>query len=89
MTALHFPENVRVVDYMGVSYPVAYPGETLPKGDDIRQLLYWNPALEIPESGTYTVPLQLPSYRGTFRITAEGWTPDGKPLSASVRFQTD
>lgn len=27
VTALRFPENVRVVDFRGVSYPVAYPGE--------------------------------------------------------------
>ena len=87
VTALHFPENVRVVDYMGVSYPVAYPGETLPKGKDIRQLLYWNPALEVPEEGC-SIPLQLPSYSGAFRITAEGWTPDGTPISATVRFNT-
>jgi len=88
VTALHFPENVRVVDYMGVSYPVAYTGEILPKGEDKRQLLYWHPALEIDKSGTCSVPLSLPSYRGTFRITAEGWTSDGKPISASVRFNT-
>lgn len=87
VTALHFPENVRVVDYMGVSYPVAYPGETLPSGKDVRQLLYWNPALEIPEQGC-SIPIQLPSYSGDFRITAEGWTPDGKPVSATVRFNT-
>ena len=85
VTALHFPENVRVVDFMGVSYPVAYPGDTKPAAG--RQLLYWNPALEVPEEGC-SVEIHLPSDAGTFRITAEGWTPDGQPVRSEILINT-
>ena len=85
VTALHFPENVRVVDFMGVSYPVAYPGDTEPTGE--RQLLYWNPALEVPEEGC-SVDIHLPSVSGTFRVSAEGWTPDGEPVRSEFLINT-
>ena len=86
VTALHFPENVRVVDFMGVSYPVAYPGDTEPAAG--RQLLYWNPALEVPEEGC-SVEIHLPSDAGTFRVAAEGWTPDGQPVRTEFLISTD
>ena len=85
VTALHFPENVRVVDFKGVSYPVAFPGDTEPAAG--RQLLYWNPALEVPEEGC-SVDIHLPSDAGTFRITAEGWTPDGQPVRSEILINT-
>lgn len=86
VTALHFPENVRVVDFMGVSYPVAYPGDTEPAAG--RQLLYWNPALEVPEEGC-SVDICLPFDAGTFRVAAEGWTPDGQPVKTEFLISTD
>ena len=86
VTALHFPENVRVVDFMGVSYPVAYLGDTEPA--EGCQLLYWNPALEVPEEGC-SVDIRLPSDAGTFRIAAEGWTPDGQPVKTEFLISTD
>ncbi len=88
VTALHFPENVRVTDFMGLSYPVAYTGEA-PKGSDHRQLLYWHPALEIPAGSPLHIPLHMPSYSGTFRIVAEGLDAEGKPISASYTFTVE
>lgn len=85
VTALHFPENVRVVDFMGVSYPVAFPGDT--EATAGRQLLYWNPALEVPERDC-SVDIRLPSDAGTFRIAAEGWTPDGQPVKTTFLIST-
>jgi len=40
VTALSFPPSVRVVDFKGVSYPLAYPGGVPAEGADWRQLLY-------------------------------------------------
>lgn len=79
VTALQFPENVRVVDFPGVSYPVAYLGAGV-SGKDNRQLLFWHPALEVPADGTVRLQLTAPSNPGTFRITAEGLTSDGEPF---------
>lgn len=84
--ALQFPDNVRVVDFKGVSYPVAYPGTPV-KGDDYRQLLYWHPALEIASGESVRLSLTAPSYTGKFRVVAEGLTEDGKPLRQVYEFQ--
>ena len=90
VTALKFPENVRVVDFKGVSYPIAYPG-TLPEGteNDRRQLLYWHPALEIAEGNQALIHLRMPTYSGTFRAVVEGWTADGKPVRAEYSFTVE
>lgn len=90
VTALKFPENVRVVDFKGVSYPIAYPG-TLAEGteSDRRQLLYWHPALEIAEGNQALIHLRMPTYSGTFRAVVEGWTADGKPVRAEYSFTVE
>lgn len=90
VTALKFPEKVRVVDFKGVSYPIAYPG-TLAEGteNDRRQLLYWHPALEIAEGNQALIHLRMPTYTGTFRAVVEGWTADGKPVRAEYSFTVE
>lgn len=90
VTALRFPDNVRVIDFKGVSFPVAYPG-ALPAGTtaDTRQLLYWHPALEIPSEGQARILLKTPSYSGHFRVVVEGWSSDGKPLRAQYNFTVE
>ena len=88
VTALHFPENVRVVDFQGVAYPVAYPGQA-PAGTDLRQLLYWHPALETKAGTPERLRLTMPSYQGRFRVVAEGWKADGTPVRAEYLFETD
>lgn len=88
VTALQFPENVRVLDFKGVSYPVAYPGEA-PSGNDSRQLLYWHPAMKIRAGGQEQIRLRMPSYPGNFRVVAEGWTADGKPVRTEYSFRVD
>lgn len=89
VTALAFPPSVRVVDFKGVSYPLAYPGSVPTGVADRRQLLFWHPALEIPSDGMLRIPLTMPAYQGTFRVQVEGWTTDGKPVSASYRFEVE
>lgn len=88
VTALPFPPSVRVVDFKGVSYPLAYPGE-VPADGDRRQLLYWHPALEVPSNSVLQIPLTMPGYPGTFRVQVEGWTASGKVVRASYRFEVE
>ena len=90
VTALHFPDNVRVIDFKGVSYPVAYPGGA-PKGadNDLRQLLYWHPALELSGGNQTQIGLHAPSYSGTFHVVAEGWDAQGAPLRAEAFFEVE
>jgi hypothetical protein len=89
VTALHFPPNVRVVDFLGVSYPVAYTGDKLPAGEDLREVLFWHPALEIAGGSQVRIPITAPSYPGRFRVVAEGWKADGTPVRAEYTFEVE
>ena len=90
VTALHFPSNVRVVDFQGVSYPVAYRG-AVPEGDgpDLRQLLFWHPLLKIEGGRGYRIEIHTPGYAGRFKAVAEGFTEDGKPVRQEVVFEVE
>lgn len=87
VTALAFPDNVRVVDFHGVSYPVAYTGIVPQAETDLRQLLYFHPALTIKRQSAERLTLSLPSYAGVFRVKAEGWTASGAPVHAEYTFE--
>ena len=89
VTALHFPSNVRVVDFKGVSYPLWYPGSVPAADRDMRQLLYWHPAQELKAGETLRIPLHTPAYTGRFKVVAEGWTSDGSPLRAEYSFEVE
>lgn len=77
--ALQFPSNVRVVDFKGVCYPEAYLGTPI-SGTDNRQLLYWNPIMELPAGESKVISLTAPSVPGIYRIKADGLTVSGKPV---------
>jgi hypothetical protein len=90
VTALDFPANVRVVDFQGVAYPVAYGGAVPPgDGQDLRQLLYWHPILRVDAGSDYRVEINTPGYSGRFKAVAEGFTEDGKPVSQEFTFEVE
>ena len=90
VTALHFPANVRVVDFQGVAYPVAYNG-AVPEGEgqDLRQLLYWHPVLNLDAGSDYRIEIHTPGYAGRFKAVAEGFTEDGKPVYQEFAFELE
>jgi len=88
VTTLSFPDNVKVVDFKGVSYPVAYYGGTPPEGvEDVRQLLYWDPVLRLASGENKRLVLHTPGYAGTFRAVAEGLADDGTPIHYEFTFE--
>lgn len=90
VTALPFPSNVRVTDFKGVSWPVAYTGEApRDEGSDLRQVLYWHPAVKLEGGTEQRISLHLPGYLGRFRIVAEGLAADGTPLRAETTFEVE
>lgn len=90
VTALHFPANVRVVDFQGVSYPVAYNGAVPPgEGQDLRQLLYWHPILQLDADSDYRLEFTAPGYAGRFKAVAEGFTEDGQPIHQEFVFEVE
>ena len=90
VTALHFPANVRVVDFQGVSYPVAYNG-AVPEGEgqDLRQLLYWHPILNLDAGSDYRLEFTTPGYSGRFKAVAEGFAEDGTPVYQEFVFEVE
>ena len=90
VTALRFPANVRVFDFQGVAYPVAYGG-SVPEGDgpDLRQLLYWHPVLKLDADADYRLEFHAPGYAGRFKVVAEGFTADGKPVRQEFSFEVE
>ena len=86
VTALSFAPRVRVIDFHGVRYPVAYTGEK-PKesAQDLRKLLYWHPSLKV--NGMTSILINTPSYTGRFRVVCEGIGKDGKPVAAVTSFE--
>ena len=90
VTALNFPANVRVVDFQGVAYPVAYSG-VVPEGEgqDLRQLLYWHPILELDAASDYRLEFTAPGYEGRFKAVVEGFTEDGKPIYQEFTFEVE
>ena len=90
VTALHFPANVRVVDFQGVTYPVAYNG-AVPEGEgkDLRQLLYWHPILNLDAGSDYRLEFTAPDYAGRFKAVAEGFAGDGTPIYQEFSFEVE
>ena len=90
VTALHFPANVRVVDFQGVSYPVAYNGAVPPgEGQDLRQLLYWHPILNLDAGSDYRLEFTTPGYAGRFKAVVEGFTEDRTPIYQEFSFEVE
>lgn len=92
LPAFQFGNSVRVVDYQGASWPMAFTGESLRAEEgypDYRQTIYWHPLLVLAPGQTVSIPCKLPDYRGRFRVVAEGLTTSGTPLRTTTSFTTE
>ena len=92
LPSFKFGNNVRVVDFQGVSWPMAFTGESLRAKTgypNYRQTIYWHPLVELAPGQTLEIPCKLPDYKGRFRVVAEGLTTGGKPLQAASSFTTE
>ena len=86
-----FGGNVRVIDYQGVSVPMAFTGEALRSEEgypDYRQTIYWHPLLELAPGQKMVIPLKMPDYKGRFKVSAEGLTAGGRPLGAQTSVES-
>ncbi len=79
-----FGDNVRVVDYQGVSYPiVSWLPDTSGEVPDLRQTILWHPLIELAPGESRTFEYVLPSYQGRFKVVVEGFDLSGTPQCAS------
>ena len=87
LPSMVFEDNVRIVDFQGTSYPLAYTCEGVGKEyPDYRQTLYWHPLLTLGPGESMEIDCKMPVYPGRFEAVAEGLTASGSPVSASSTF---
>ena len=87
LPSMVFEDNVRIVDFQGTSYPLAYTCEGVgPEYPDYRQTIYWHPLLTLAPGETLEVECKMPAYAGRFEAVAEGLTASCAPVSASTEF---
>lgn len=87
LPSMAFEDNVRIVDFQGTSYPLAYTCEGVGKEyPDYRQTLYWHPLLTLGPGESMEIDCKMPVYPGRFEAVAEGLTASGGPVSASSTF---
>ena len=87
LPSMAFEDNVRIVDFQGTSFPLAYTCEGVGKDyPDYRQTLLWHPLLELEPGESMEIDCKMPVYSGRFEAVAEGLTASGGPVSASFAF---
>jgi hypothetical protein len=87
-----FDGSARIIDWQGVSYPMAYTLGSMPKDGrypDYRQTIYWHPLQTVQPGEDLQIPCKLPDYKGRFRVVVEGLSSDGKPLRAETSFDVE
>ena len=77
-----FGDNVRVVEFQGVSYPVVFwLPVTSGQAPDLRQTILWHPQIELAPGESCAFEYCLPSYQGRFKVVVEGFDAVGNPVS--------
>ena len=78
MGGIRFGNNVRILDYDGAAYPVAFGPSEDPRYPNQRETLLWQPLLELQAGESKVLPA-LRADEGLV-LVAEGLTADGTPI---------
>ena len=85
LPGIKFNDGVRVVQFKGCSYPMAFTcqeiGEDFP---DYRELLYWHPQIKLPAGESSAIKVKIPANVKEIRICAEGMMENGTPSSITL-----
>ena len=85
LPGIKFNDGVRVVQFKGCSYPMAFTcqeiGEDFP---DYRELLYWHPQIKLPAGESSSIKVKIPANVKEIRICAEGMMENGTPFSITL-----
>jgi len=80
-------DNTRIVDFQGVSYPVAsFLPDTVSGTADMRQTILWHPMLELAPGEERVLEYCPPAYAGRFEAVVEGLSSEGEPVRATASF---
>lgn len=83
MTGFEFDDNVKMISYKGLLYPLAFTGETIREGGsypDYRETIYWHPIINMEKGEKRDVRCIAPLYSGDFEIVLEGISESGTPI---------
>ena len=89
MGGLQLGNNIRIIPYDGVAFPLAMLGGKLSKEENYpnyNRTIYWNPAVGLAVGASFGFELLLPAYGGEFRIVVEGVDSEGKEIYHSEIF---
>ena len=87
LASMKFEDNVRIVNFQGLSYPLAYTCEGVGNDyPDYRQTIYWNPSVTIAPGETVELKCKTPAYGGRFDIVAEGLSEKLEPVHTAGSF---
>ena len=85
LPGIKFNDGVRVVQFKGCSYPIAFTCQEI--GDDFpdyRELLYWHPQIKLPAGESSSIKVKIPANVKEIRICAEGMMENGTPFSITL-----
>lgn len=83
LASIQLPENVKMLDFSGCSYPSALRDQALDETyPDYRQTLIWEPIVDIKAGESVTLQYRLPNYKSHFWVAGEGVTSKGCPVHA-------
>ena len=85
LPGIKFNDGVRVVQFKGCSYPMAFTCQEI--GDDFpdyRELLYWHPQIKLPAGESSAIKVKIPANVKEIRICAEGMIENVTPFSINL-----
>ena len=85
ISVVKFPDTVRILDFEGASYPLAFR-QAPASGQDLRQTVYWHPLVEVEAGAVEQLSVHAPAYAGRFRVIVEGLDSDGHPVHQEAFF---
>ena len=92
MGGIKLGQNVAVLNYDGVQYPLAFTAANLEEDrgyPNYNNTIYWNPLVTVRDGGQYSFNCVLPAYKGEFRIVVEGLDSNGEEVYCTETFKVD
>ena len=84
--SLHIPPVSLINHSYYIRLDYSSPEKKINRDPDFRQLLYWNPSLDIPDNQNIPAEFYTSDSRGTYIIKVEGIASDGNPMSCEAYF---
>ena len=85
--SLRLTDLTQVVDFQGASYPVALTGKRVDPETDLRQTLFWHPAIDLSGNKELRLEVRTSALPGRYRVVAEGLDRNLRPVRNEAEFE--